>query len=382
MRRSDRRGGDDAVAAFRAWLGPAGFRPPPMDRFLSRERPPAAVVAAVDRLARRAVSLLADPEPGGPALWTQLRSLPAAALAGAAGTALPGAVVRARAEARTWSARCAAFGIPPGFAPLLERRAATWGPGPTRAWLEALDRRPPLWIRVRDPAALGALRSRGFTVREDGAAAAVAGEGDPRVVMRDGGFEIQDRASQEVAEVARPAPGQRAWDVCAGRGGKTMAMADALAGRGLVVATDVDERALAELRTRARRAGVADVVRVRAWDGREPPDFGPEARRGFDVVLVDAPCSASGTWRRDPDARLRTDPAGVPALATLQARLLAVGASRVGAGGRLVYATCSVFAEEDEDVTPGPGWTRTEGRLFGSPERDADTLYASGWTRA
>lgn len=374
--------GVSAVEAFRAWLGPRGEHPPPLDRFLSRRRPPEGVVQGVDRLARRAVALVRDPEPGGAALLDQLRALPERALAAAAEPRLPERVAADRAAATSWAARCAAHGIPPGFGALLERRAGEWGVAGAAEWLRRQDTRPPLWIRVRDPAAVQALRDRGFTVRGDGPAYTVSGAKDPRVVMREGGFEIQDRASQEVAALATLRPGGRAWDVCAGRGGKTMALADSLGGRGVVVATDVDERALADLKVRARRAGVADVVRARPWDGERVPDLGPEARKGFDVVLVDAPCSASGTWRRNPDARLRTDPAEVPRYAELQRRLLALGAGRVAPGGRLVYATCSVFVAEDEDVGPGEGWVRASSALVGAPTLDSDTLYGAVYTRA
>jgi 16S rRNA (cytosine967-C5)-methyltransferase len=367
---------------FRDWLGPRGTRPPPLDRFLAARRPAGPDVAALDRLVRRVVALVRAPAPGGSALLDQVRALPDAALAAAARPPLPDAVAAARATAHTWPGRCAAHGIPPGFGPLLARRAERWGDAATLAWLARQDTRPPLWIRLRDPAAVDALRARGFTVDGEGPARRVSGPGDPRVVMRDGGFEIQDLGSQQVAALAALRPGGRAWDVCAGRGGKTMALADALAGRGAVVATDVDEKKLAELKVRARRAGVADVVRVRAWDGERTPDFGPEARKGFDVVFVDAPCSASGTWRRNPDARLRTDPAEVPGFADLQRRLLELAATRVAPGGRLVYATCSVFVEEDEALSPGARFVPAGAGLYGAPEADADTLFGAVFVRA
>lgn len=370
-----------AVILLRDWLGPRGTRPPPLDRFLSGRRPPGPDVAALDRLVRRAVALVRDPAPGGDPLLDQLRALSDAALADAARPALPDAVSAARATARGWAARCAAFGIPPGFGALLARRAERWGEARTLAWLARQDERPPLWIRLRDPAAVDALRARGFAVVGEGPARRVSGPGDPRGVMREGGFEIQDLGSQQVAALAALRPGGRAWDVCAGRGGKTMALADALAGRGFVIATDIDERKLAETKVRARRAGVADVVRVRAWDGERAPDFGPEARRGFDVVFVDAPCSASGTWRRNPDARLRTDPRAVPGFAALQERLVGLAAARVAPGGRLVYATCSVFVEEDEAVPPAPGLAPASAALFGAPETDADTLFGAVFVR-
>jgi 16S rRNA (cytosine967-C5)-methyltransferase len=369
------------ITLFRAWLGAPGTRPPPLDRFLAVRKPSETVVHALDRLVRRSVSLVERPAPGGEALVSQLRALSDAALGRAMAEALPPELARARTQAKTWAERCVAWGIPPGFAPHLAARAAKWGEDTTLAWLARQDVRPPLWIRVRTPEVVELLRAQGFVLRGEGPAYALEGRADPRVLLREGGFEIQDWGSQQVGALADLRRGQRAWDVCAGRGGKTVQLGDALGGRGVVVATDIDGRKLAELKVRARRAGLADVIRVRDWDGSTPPDFGREGRGGFDVVLVDAPCSASGTWRRNPDARLRTDPARVSEFPTLQRSLLAMAAAQVAPGGRLVYGTCSVFVDEDEALSPGPGFTLVRAELFGAPQVDSDTLFGAMWVR-
>ena len=158
---------------------------------------------------------------------------------------------------------------------------------------------------------------------------------------RAGEYALQDEASQWVAALVGAAPGERIWDVCAGAGGKTLALGASLAGRGVLWATDVRGRALGEAKKRAKQAGVRLKTAV-LRDGVPSCDLGPD----FDAVLVDAPCSGSGVWRRHPELRWRM--ADLPELLASQASVLDLGASRVRVGGRLVYATCSVLPEENE----------------------------------
>jgi 16S rRNA (cytosine967-C5)-methyltransferase len=146
---------------------------------------------------------------------------------------------------------------------------------------------------------------------------------------------VQDESSQAVVDLCRPSPGQGWLDLCAGSGGKSLGLA-ALGAR--VSAWDSSPRRLGELPARARRAG----LRVEVLRGL--PD-GP-----FDGVLVDAPCTGSGALAREPDARWRVDDAAVARFAAEQAAVLEQGAARVRPGGALVFATCSVFREEGEDV--------------------------------
>jgi 16S rRNA (cytosine967-C5)-methyltransferase len=156
--------------------------------------------------------------------------------------------------------------------------------------------------------------------------------------LRTGLAEVQDESSQRVVEACRPAKGERWLDLCAGSGGKTLALA-ALGAE--VTAWDASARRLAELPRRARRAGARVVV------ARDEPSG------QFDGVLVDAPCSGSGALCREPDARWRIDDAAVARFQEAQAGVLRIGAARVRPGGALVFATCSIFREEGEGVV-GP----------------------------
>lgn len=369
---------DRTTDAWAEWLGGRGTTPAPLDAFLARRRADRALHEALGRAAAWAAataSACGVRELGGPALLDALRGLDPADVVARRG--VEGLRRRLRDDP-SWEARCLAHGVPAGWAPSLARRAARWGEARTLSWLAAQARRPPLWCRARRPEAALRLRDEGYAVRVDGTALRVEGAKGiaTSAAYRDGWIEVQDLASQRAGALALPRPGQVAWDACAGRGGKTVQLADALGGRGAVHATDTDPAKLRDLRTRVKRAGHAGVVRVHAWDGRALPEFGPEARRGFHVVLVDAPCTSSGTWRRNPDARLRTDPEEVPRVADLQRDLLALAARAVRPGGRVVYVTCSWLVEEDEDVAEAVlGAARST--VHGPPDLDADTLFVA-----
>ena len=161
--------------------------------------------------------------------------------------------------------------------------------------------------------------------------------------FREGLVEIQDEGSQLVALLAGAAPGMRVLDYCAGAGGKTLALAMTMANKGHVVAADVSAPRLEGAVRRLRRAGVHNVERHLMEAG----DKWAKRRAGsFDRVLVDAPCTGTGTWRRNPDARLRLTETDLAELVAKQAAILVAAARLVRPGGRLVYAVCSVLAEE------------------------------------
>jgi 16S rRNA (cytosine967-C5)-methyltransferase len=164
--------------------------------------------------------------------------------------------------------------------------------------------------------------------------------------FRAGLVEIQDEGSQLVAALVDARPGMRVVDLCAGAGGKTLALAMTMQNRGQLVACDVSAARLDGAVRRLRRAGVHNVERHLL----EPGDKWLKRRAGgFDRVLVDAPCTGTGTWRRNPDARLRLTEADLAELLPKQAVILDQAASVVRTGGRLVYATCSLLSEENED---------------------------------
>jgi 16S rRNA (cytosine967-C5)-methyltransferase len=156
---------------------------------------------------------------------------------------------------------------------------------------------------------------------------------------RDGRIEIQDLGSQMILAAIGIAPGGRWLDACAGAGGKTLQLASLLDPAGHVDAYDVRADALAELNQRALRAGLENIT------ASSTPPTGL-----YDGVLVDAPCSGSGTWRRAPHLKWTTTPAQIQAAARRQLALLLEFGARVRPGGRLVYATCSLSHRENEDV--------------------------------
>jgi len=167
-------------------------------------------------------------------------------------------------------------------------------------------------------------------------------------LFEQGAVEVQDEGSQLLAYLVAPRRGEMVADYCAGAGGKTLALAMLMRGTGRIYAMDVSAKRLAQLAPRAARAGVTNVhtlVLSGAADARAKRLAGK-----LDRVLVDAPCSGFGTLRRNPDLKWRHDAAAIRELAAKQATILATAARLVKPGGRLVYATCSILPEENEDV--------------------------------
>lgn len=173
-------------------------------------------------------------------------------------------------------------------------------------------------------------------------------------LFEDGAFEFQDEAAQIAALLARPRARERVLDLAAGAGGKSLAFAAEMDNQGDILACDIDGKRLFALEPRAKRAG-ASIIRSHVLRG-EPPD------EQFDLVFVDAPCSGTGVWRRQPELRTRLTESRLAELASLQDRLLDQGAARLSPGGRLVYATCSILPRENEDrvaafCARNPGFT-------------------------
>ncbi len=156
--------------------------------------------------------------------------------------------------------------------------------------------------------------------------------------------EVQDEGSQLVALLTDARPGMAVADFCAGAGGKTLALAAAMAGEGPLSALDTDQRRLDQAARRIKRAGARNVTRRRLVGG----DWLAHRAGVFARVLVDAPCSGSGAWRRQPDARWRLSPEKLAGYRQTQAQILAQAAPVVAGGGRLVYATCSLLPSENE----------------------------------
>lgn len=165
---------------------------------------------------------------------------------------------------------------------------------------------------------------------------------------REGLVEIQDHGSQLACMAVGAQPGETVIDLCAGAGGKTLALAAAMDDRGTLIASDTDRARLSNLAPRAARAGASMIETLLLDPGRELEVLGRFAGKA-DAVLVDAPCSGTGTWRRNPEARWRLDPAQLARFAEVQDRLLDLAARLVRPGGRLVYVTCSLLDVEGAD---------------------------------
>lgn len=206
---------------------------------------------------------------------------------------------------------------------------------------------------------------------------------DDSDAYRAGLVEIQDEGSQLIALACDPADGQRILDLCAGGGGKALALAAAAPGAA-ILATDSNRARLANLRPRAERAGAS--IETRLLNPPKELDQLEDWRGAVDVVLVDAPCSGSGTWRRNPEGRWRLTPDRLQRLVALQQRLLDIAAELVRPGGALVYAVCSLLTREGEgqvdsflgrhsswlvqDIFPEAGRSAGKGRLL-TPGHDA-----------
>ena len=160
-----------------------------------------------------------------------------------------------------------------------------------------------------------------------------------------GWFEVQDLGSQLAASAAGEVKGKQVLDLCAGGGGKTLALAAAMANTGQIYAYDSDARRLTDTVRRGDRAGVRNL-QVRTPLNNEPLK---DLLGKMDVVFLDAPCSGTGSWRRHPDTKWRLTPETLAKRQADQDLVLDEGATFVKAGGRIVYVTCSVLPEEDED---------------------------------
>lgn len=210
-------------------------------------------------------------------------------------------------------------------------------------------------------------------------------------LFESGAFEFQDEAAQIAAALCDVHPGMRVLDLAAGAGGKSLAFAAAMQNQGEIVACDVRGEALFELQKRAARAGATIITTL-------PLEHGQPAGL-FDAVFVDAPCTGTGTWRRQPELRWRLTPARIAYLTSVQDKLLDQAAGLVRPGGLLLYATCSILPSENQGriaafQTRNPGFTAAnlgENRSIPGLGQDfraspattgTDGFYAAGLRRA
>ena len=159
-------------------------------------------------------------------------------------------------------------------------------------------------------------------------------------------IEVQDEGSQLAALFAGAKPGEQVVDLAAGAGGKTLALSAAMENRGQIYATDIDKRQLAPIHERITRAGARNIqVRTPRGEAELLADLAGR----IDLVVIDAPCTGTGAWRRNPDAKWRVRPGALAERKKQQQTLLERAAMLVKAGGRIAYITCSVLAEENDD---------------------------------
>jgi len=169
---------------------------------------------------------------------------------------------------------------------------------------------------------------------------------DDHPAFLDGLVEIQDEGSQLIALACQSPTAGKVLDLCAGAGGKSLALAAAIPGAE-IIATDTNRARLAQLPPRAERSGAK--IELRLLDGGRESEQLADLADQCDIVLVDAPCSGSGTWRRNPEGRWRLSPDRLDRLVNLQRRLLDMAEPLVKPGGALVYATCSIIRAEGAD---------------------------------
>jgi 16S rRNA (cytosine967-C5)-methyltransferase len=292
----------------------------------------------------------------------------------------------------------AAIAAPPPPAP-------AWVEGEYPAWLETeltrafgdrlsgemqgFQQRAPVDLRVNTLKAkrddvLAALRADGFecepladsveAIRCQPGAALTA-----HPLYESGAFEIQDVSAQKAVALCGAEPGMRVLDLAAGAGGKSLALAAAMGNQGEIVACDIRGAALVELERRAIRAG-AGCIRTYLSDMALA---GEALARPFDLVLLDTPCSGSGTWRRQPELKWRLTPERLAQLIAIQDQLLAKAAMATRPGGRLVYATCSILPRENQDrveafLAVHPDFIRERTDFHASPTATGgDGFYAA-----
>jgi 16S rRNA (cytosine967-C5)-methyltransferase len=165
-----------------------------------------------------------------------------------------------------------------------------------------------------------------------------------------GAIEVQDEGSQLAALLSNAKPGEQVIDLCAGAGGKTLALAALMQGKGRLIATDHDKRQLAPIYARLSRAGVHNCD-IRTPKG--PNDTLSDIHSSADLVLIDAPCTGTGTWRRNPDAKWRMRPGALEVRRKDQVTVLDRAAALVKPGGRIAYITCSVLPPENGEQIRG-----------------------------
>lgn len=275
----------------------------------------------------------------------------------------------------------------------VERRhqKSQWSLFEKEAFVENIFYKPLLFIRCNFPGKeqekkmLRDISENGYTLEKQKTWGGYSIKGKLSVFslssFRLGFFEIQDLASQKIGEALDVHRGMMVWDTCAGGGGKTLQIASRLQGRGRVYGSDIREWKLKEIKKRAKKAGFSNVS-VFYWDAEKQFILTKEVekRGGFHRILVDAPCSGSGTIRRNPDVIYRMDKNQISELNILQSKLLKNSSKYLRSNGILVYATCSFLVSENEKIVDAFLFENRDFELIeygiqGSPYENSDTMF-------
>lgn len=280
-----------------------------------------------------------------------------------------------------------AAGLSPWFEPFLAKRSAEsqWSDEQNETFLKAQSERAPLWLRLNKAEKRSRLEvllktlDVPFEALGDSYKILVEKNLTASPIFEEGLAEVQDYGSQLLGHDLPVKPGSLVWDACAGGGGKSLQIA-CLHPEAQIFASDVRAYKSAEVERRALKARLRNI-RAIPWDGSDGFMRPKAAKDGFDLILVDAPCSGSGTWRRSPDGRFRLSEKSVKDLAELQFSIVKKVLPHLKPKGELVYATCSWFVEENEEVVRRAerelGLQIVSQGLKGLPSEDSDTLFAA-----
>lgn len=258
--------------------------------------------------------------------------------------------------------------------------------GKTEDVLNSLNQVAPFFLRVNE------LKTTKTKLQQELAAEGISSEIVPDVesallipvrknvfitkAFQSGFFEVQDGGSQQIAPFLKVQPGMRVVDACAGAGGKSLHLAVLMKNKGKLISMDIHERKLKELRTRASRNSI-DIIETKLIDGSKTIK---RLEKSFDRVLLDVPCSGSGVIRRNPDSKWKLKLDDLNELVKTQADILSSYSKMMKPDGYLVYATCSLFEQENEDqikkfLSSNSGWVLEEELKINPMDTSFDGFY-------
>ena len=287
-------------------------------------------------------------------------------------------------EEKTLQSRLLFQGIDPSWTSFVEKRRvlSLWTEKQLEEFLLLLSQRAALWIRIYNQESvsnvLEEFKSLEVEVLEKDELAfsiSTAKKINQFQSFLSGKFEVQDWASQQILSLHQISRDAQVWDACAGGGGKSVQISSHLE-NGKLFISDIREHKLKATLERLKKASF-NRCHSFVWKGEEL-----SSKYSFDLIVVDAPCSSSGVIRRNPELRLKIFPSDVFELRNLQLKLLQSASKSLKLGGRLIYGTCSFFAEENEEVVDmflekNSSFVLEKMKLHGSPEKNSDTTFSA-----